>query len=89
MKRASEDEHLVLTVAQAAKLLQMSENSVYNLIAKGQVPHVRFGKLIRIPRWGLMQYIATASGAPLPINELAISPNESVHVVHQRDEEDD
>ena len=74
------DEPVLLTVPQAAKLLQMSVNSVYNLIAQNLIPHVRFGKLIRIPRWALLQYISAASGAPLPLNlGVALVPVTSVH----------
>jgi excisionase family DNA binding protein len=70
-------EALVLTVPQAAKLLQVSENHLYSLISQNLVPHVRFGKLIRIPHWGLLQYIAASSGVPLPV-EVAFMPKESV-----------
>ncbi len=74
---------VVLTVQQGCALLQISENHLYSLIAQGVVPHVRFGKLIRIPRWGLLQYIAAASGAPLVDDGgVALLPTQSVHV-HQ------
>lgn len=66
------DEQLVLTVAQAAKLLQVSENHLYSLINQDAFPHVRFGKLIRIPRWSLLQYIAAAS-APAPLTSRLLS----------------
>ncbi len=81
-----EVEPVMLTVPQAAKLLQMSENHLYSLIAQNLIPHVRFGKLIRIPRWGLLQSIAAASGAPAPANfDVALLPDTSVH--GQRPEE--
>jgi excisionase family DNA binding protein len=72
----------VLTVPQAARLLQVSENHVYSLCKQNLIPHTRFGKLIRIPRWALLQFLAVQSGAPLPLNELASPLNRSVHV-HQ------
>ena len=75
------DEAMVYTITRAAKLLQVSENHLRSLINQGAVPHVRLGKLIRIPRWALLQYLAAQSGAPLPL-ELAKSPNQSVDV-HQ------
>ena len=81
------DESLVLTVAQAAKLLQVSQNTLYSLIAQGVVPHVRYGKLIRIPQWALLQSIAAASGAPAPLTtDVAIQPTTSVHVQQQSEE---
>lgn len=83
------DEVVVLTVRQGAALLQVSENHLRNLIARGEVPHLRCGKLIRIPRWGLLQYIATASGAPLVEDRgVALLPPQSVHV-HQPAKEGD
>ncbi len=82
------DQDVVLTVPQAAKLLQVSENHLYSLIAQGQIPNTRFGKLIRIPRWGLLQYIAQSSGAPLTAGaEVAFLPDQSVHVQLPNDEE--
>ena len=79
------EESVVLTVLQAAKLLQVSENHVYALVAQNAIPHVRFGKLIRIPRWGLLQSIATTSGAPL--SEVAFPATKSVHVERPEGEE--
>ena len=82
-------EPAVLTVRQAAALLQVSENHLYSLIAQQAVPHVRLGKLIRIPRWGLLQHIAAQSGAPLVDGgAVALSAPESVHV-HQPAKEED
>lgn len=79
MSPSLQDEPLVLTVQQAARLLQVSDNHVYGLVAQNAIPHTRFGKLIRIPRWGLMQFIASSSGAPVPLNfDVALSPEKSV-----------
>ncbi len=83
-----EGEPPVLTVSQAAKLLQVSENHVYSLVAQKSVPHVRFGKLIRIPRWALLQHIAAASGVPLPATlGVAMPPASSVHGDQPNEEE--
>lgn len=38
-----------LTVAEAAKLLRMGHKSVYAAIERGEIPAVRFGRLLRIP----------------------------------------
>jgi len=89
MVRSEASEPLVYTVAQAAKLLQVSENTLYGLIAQGLVPHTRWGKLIRIPRWALVQELASQSGVPAPLEiELAHGATQSVHQ-RQHDEEDD
>ena len=76
-----DEEPVALTVQQTAKLLQCSDNHVYSLVSQGAIPHMRFGKLIRIPRWGLLQFIASASGAPIPFNfDVALERDQSVHV---------
>jgi excisionase family DNA binding protein len=82
------EEPVVLTVKQAARLLQVSKNHVYSLIDQNLVPHLRLGKLIRIPKWGLLRYIARTSGAPLPDDlDVALLPDKSVHG-HDDDEEE-
>ena len=75
----SDGDLVILTVFQAAEFLQVSENHLYSLVSQNMVPHVRFGKLIRIPLWGLLQYIASASGAPLSPG-VAFPPETSVYV---------
>jgi excisionase family DNA binding protein len=82
------DEPIVLTVQQAANLLQVSENHLYSLISQNAIPHIRFGKLIRIPRWGLLQYIASSSGVALSDDSgVAFPPASSVHVQRPETEE--
>jgi len=47
----------ILTVAQAANILQVSQNTVYELCQQGRVPRVRFGRTIRIPRDALLRWV--------------------------------
>ncbi|MQF70493.1 helix-turn-helix domain-containing protein [SAR202 cluster bacterium AD-812-D07_MRT_10900m] len=42
--------HEVLTVGEAARLLRVSEKTLYRLISAGSFPVLRFGRAIRIPR---------------------------------------
>ena len=60
------DQTLVLTVAEAARLLCISRNLAYELIRQGQLPHVRLGRRILIPRFGLEEWIAREAGLPQP-----------------------
>jgi len=60
------DKSLLLTVSEAARLLRISRNLAYELVAQGQLPHVRLGRVIRIPRHGLEQWIACQAGLPDP-----------------------
>jgi excisionase family DNA binding protein len=45
------------TVEQARALLQVSRGSMYALIRTGQVPSIRLGRSIRIPRHRLEQML--------------------------------
>ena len=44
------DDALLLTVPETAKLLRISRNLAYELVARGELPAVRLGRVIRIPR---------------------------------------
>ena len=44
------DDSLLLTVPETAKLLRISRNLAYELVARGELPAVRLGRVIRIPR---------------------------------------
>jgi len=43
-------ERLTLTVVEASELLGVSRNSLYEAIRRGEVPHLRIGRRIVIPR---------------------------------------
>lgn len=60
------DQALVLTVAEAARLLCISRNLAYELVRQGRLPHVRLGRRVLIPRFGLEQWIAREAGLPQP-----------------------
>ena len=55
---------MLLTVAEAARLLRISRNLCYELIAQGRLPHLRLGRRILVPRYGLEQWIARESSLP-------------------------
>lgn len=55
-------EPLLLTVTEAAKLLRISRNLCYELIAQKQLPHIRLGRRILLPRYGLEQWISRQAG---------------------------
>ena len=58
------DDALLLKVSEAAQLLRISRNLAYELVAKGELPSVRLGRVIRVPRFGLEAWIARQSGLP-------------------------
>lgn len=55
-------EPLLLTVTETAELLRISRNLCYELIAQKQLPHIRLGRRILLPRYGLEQCISRQAG---------------------------
>ena len=61
----------ILSVAEAAAYLRVSEPTVRQLchLVEGEadrIPNFRLGTAIRIPFWGLVNWISRRSGAGLP-----------------------
>jgi len=50
-------ERLVYTVAEAGKLLGLSRNLTYESIRMGQIPSIRVGRRILIPRAALIRLL--------------------------------
>jgi len=57
---------LLLTVSEAARLLGICRNTCYELIRQQRIPHVRLGRRVLVPRFGLEQWIAREAGLPQP-----------------------
>ena len=47
----------VLTVPEMAKVLRIGRGSAYELVRIGAVPSIRVGRLVRIPRDGLLAWM--------------------------------
>lgn len=58
------DNGFLLKVPEAAKLLRISRNLAYDLVARGELPSVRLGRIIRVPRRGLEDWISRQAGLP-------------------------
>ncbi|MDA1195932.1 MAG: helix-turn-helix domain-containing protein [Planctomycetota bacterium] len=56
----------LLTVPEAARLLRIGRNLAYELIARGEIPSVRLGRVIRVPRVSLERWLAVGSA---PVEE--------------------
>lgn len=52
-------ERLVLTVDEAAYLLNISRGLAYELVARGQLPAIRLGRRIVIPRVAMEELLGT------------------------------
>ena len=63
-RREEMDDHqTLLTVPEAAKLLRIGRNLAYELVAQGEIPSVRFGRLIRVPRAALEERLGADSNS--------------------------
>lgn len=56
------DDTELLTVPETARLLRISRNLAYELVARGELPAVRLGRVIRIPRHELRARIRAQAG---------------------------
>jgi excisionase family DNA binding protein len=52
-----QQEKLALTVVEAAKILGISRGSTYNAVRRGQIPNIRIGRRIVIPRASLINML--------------------------------
>lgn len=64
MTKESDSDPILLTVEQAAGLLQISRSLCYDLVAEGRLSHVRLGRTIRIPRRGLEDWVGREARLP-------------------------
>jgi len=51
----------VLTAREAAAILRVGRNQLYQAVARGQLPAVRIGRTIRIPKHALLDLLDPAS----------------------------
>lgn len=62
VKRIMEEkaEKIVLTVDEAALILGISRPTAYQGVERGEIPHIRVGKRILVPRVALEKMLASA-----------------------------
>jgi excisionase family DNA binding protein len=53
----------VMTVDEAAVFLRIGRNALYDAIGRGDVPHRRIGKTIRLSRFALVRWLGRSCGA--------------------------
>jgi excisionase family DNA binding protein len=57
---------MILSIREAAAHLGVGRNRVYELVARGQLPHLRIGKTIRIPTQPLAEWISARTEGSRP-----------------------
>ena len=61
----------LMTVPEAAAFLRISPDLAYELIRRKELPAVRLGRVIRVPRFALEQWVRVQAGAS---TEMPMSP---------------
>ena len=59
----------VLTAREAAAILRIGRNQLYQAVARGQLDAVRIGRSIRIPKQALLDLLTAASAPPASSDE--------------------
>ena len=59
-----QDERLVVSVPEAARLLGISRTHAYEMIARGELPCIRLGRRILVPLRPLMRLLEGAGAPP-------------------------
>jgi excisionase family DNA binding protein len=54
-------ERLVLTVTEVGQLLAVSRAFAYELVARGELPVIRLGRRIVVPKAALMEFLEAAT----------------------------
>jgi len=57
-------EKMILTVKETAQILGLSRNSVYQGVLTGQIPCLKVGKRILVPRKALEELLASVGSKP-------------------------
>ena len=55
--RPAADPPVMLTVAEMARRLGIGRNTAYELVRAGRIPHVRFGRVIKVPAAALDEWV--------------------------------
>lgn len=57
---------LLLTIPEAAEALRLGVSSVKQMIREGELPVVRYGRAVRVPRSGLEQWVTNRTERETP-----------------------
>ena len=48
----------IVTVGELAKMLKIGRNTAYELVRSGQIPSVKIGRQIRVPKQAVVAYLS-------------------------------
>jgi excisionase family DNA binding protein len=66
MVKISEDTKVVMTVPEAGKKLGLGRNGAYEAAARGEIPTIKIGKLLKVPKVAFDRMLEGAGAAPWP-----------------------
>jgi excisionase family DNA binding protein len=55
------EERLVWSVEEAGRMLGISRAHAYELVARGELPHLRLGRRVVVPKHAIEQLLASAT----------------------------
>ena len=76
-------QRLVYTVPEAGRLLGLGRNAAYEAAKRGDIPTIRMGRLLRVPKGPLHRLV----GAEVPRPRMSGERADSVHDADERSEE--
>ena len=65
-QREKENGTLLVSVAEAAKLLGIGRGLAYQLVQEKRLPSVKLGRRVLVPRQALEEWVAREAGLPQP-----------------------
>lgn len=64
MSTTYEPQGMTMSVPEAGRLLGLSRNSAYDAARRGEIPVLRFGRKLRVPRVALERLLSGKGAAP-------------------------
>ena len=64
------DEHLTMTVTECAKRLGIGRNSAYEAVNRGEIPVIRVGKRLLVPKAALERLLLVGQGTDPRVRSL-------------------
>ena len=61
---------LLLKAPEVAALLRIGRTKVYNMMASGELPVVRLGKALRVPKRALVEWLSIRTGEKVSVDDL-------------------
>ncbi len=58
----SSHERMLLTIPQVAETLGIGKTLAWQLVARGEIPSMRLGRLVRVPRAALEDWLVAQAG---------------------------